>query len=203
MEIQTFWKGIWSEKKEHHKNAVWLKDVKKELEQDEGQDKIDITKEKMMRVMRKMPNWKAPVPDNVQCCWLKNLTPLRNKLVVYLQDCLDSGVVRDWLTKGRTVLIQNDKAKGNIASNYQPITCLSLVCKLLTGISADEIYDYLEEKMLLIEEQKGCRRKCKGTGDLFFIDKTKLREVRMRKKNHQTHGLIIRKHMIWFHTPGL
>ena len=29
-------------------------------------NKIEITKNKMMRVMRKMPNWKAPGPDNVQ-----------------------------------------------------------------------------------------------------------------------------------------
>ena len=49
--------------------------------------------------------------------------------------------------------------------------------KLLTSILADEIYDYLEKKMLLPEEQKGCRRKSKGTGDLLFIDKMMLREV--------------------------
>ena len=53
----------------------------------------------------------------------------------------------------------------------------------MIGILGDEIYDYLEKKMLLSEEQKGCRRKCKGTGDLLFIDKMILREVRMRKKN--------------------
>ena len=51
MEAQTFWRGIWSERKEHHKGAEWLKDVKK-LEKDKGQDKIDITKDKMMRIMR-------------------------------------------------------------------------------------------------------------------------------------------------------
>ena len=181
MEAQTFWRGIWSERKEHHKDAEWLKDVKKELGWDEGQDKIDITKDKMMRVMRKMPNWKAPGPDNVQGYWLKHLTQLHDKLIVYLQDCLDSGLVPDWLTKGR--IVQKDKATGNIASNYRPITCLPLVWKLLTGILEDEIYDYLEKNILLPEEQKGCRRKCKGTGDLLFIDKMILREVRMRKKN--------------------
>ena len=69
----------------------------------------------MIRVMSKMSNWKAPGPDNVQG---KNLTPLHHKLVVYLQDCLDSRVVPDWLTKGQTVLIQKDKAHGNIGSNY-------------------------------------------------------------------------------------
>ena len=72
----------------------------------------------MLRVLRKMPNWKAPGLDNIHGYWLKNLTPLHNKLLVYLQDCLDSGVVPDWLTKERTVLIQNDKAKRNITSNY-------------------------------------------------------------------------------------
>ena len=105
-----------------------------------------------MRVMKKMPNWKAPGPDNVQGYCLKNLTPFYDKLVVYSQEFPDSGVVPDWLTKGRTVLIQRDKAKGNIASNYRPITCLPLVRKLLTGILADEIYDYLEKKTLLPEK---------------------------------------------------
>ena len=40
MEAQTFWRGIWSERKEHHKDVEWLKYVKKELQQDEAQDKI-------------------------------------------------------------------------------------------------------------------------------------------------------------------
>ena len=79
--------------------------------------------------------------------------------------------------------IQKDKAKGNIANNYRSITCLPLLWKLLTGILADEIYDYLEKKMLLPEEQKGCRRKSKGSVDLLSIDKMTLWEVRMRKKN--------------------
>ena len=76
-----------------------MKDVEKELEQDEGQDKIDVTKNKIMRVMIKMPNWKAPGPENIQGYWSKSLTPLHDKLLVYLQDFLDSGVVPDWLTK--------------------------------------------------------------------------------------------------------
>ena len=46
MEAQTFWRGIWRERKEHHKDADWLKDVKKELEQDKGQDETDITQTK-------------------------------------------------------------------------------------------------------------------------------------------------------------
>ena len=179
-----------------------MKNVKNDLGQDEGQDKNDIAKGKMMRVMKRMPNWKAPGPYNVQGYWLKNLTPLHDKLVMYLQEYLDPGVVPDWLTKGRTVLIQKDKAKGDIASNYQPITCLPLVWKLLTGILADETYDYLEKKILLPDEQQGCRQKCKGTGDLF-IDKMILWEVRMRKKNLSVAWIDYKKAYDMVLTPGL
>ena len=63
------------------------------------------------------------------------------------------------------------------------LTCLPLVYKLLAGILADEIYDYLEKKMILPEECKGCRRKSKGTGGLLFIGKMILCEVWMRNKN--------------------
>ena len=52
----------------------------------------------------------------------------------------------------------------------------------MTGI-ADAIYEYLDLKMMLPEEQKGCRRKSRGTHDLLFIDKMILKEVKTRKRN--------------------
>ena len=121
-----------------------------------------------MRVLRKMPNWKPPSPISVQGYLLKNLTPTHDRLLVYLQDYLNSEVVRDWFTKERTVLMQKDKTMGNIARNYRPITWLPLGWTLLTGILAE---------MLSPEKQKGSKPKCNGTGDVLFIEKTILREV--------------------------
>ena len=43
-----------------------------------------------------------------------------------LKECLDSGFVPSWLTRGRTSLLQKDKNKSNVANNYRPITCLPL-----------------------------------------------------------------------------
>ena len=106
MEAQTFWRGIWSERKEHHKNAEWLKVVIKELEQDECLDKIDTIKDNMMIVLRKMRNWEARGLHNALGHWLKYLTPLHDRLLVFLKDCLNSGVVPEWLTKEPKVLIQ-------------------------------------------------------------------------------------------------
>ena len=62
------------------------------------------------------------------------------------------------------------KRKGR-NENFRPITCLPLMWKLFTGILGNEIYDHLEGKSLLPEEQKGCRRKSRGTKDQLLIDK--------------------------------
>ena len=84
---------------------------------------------------------------------------------------------------GRTSLLQKDKSKGNVASNYRPITCLPLMWKLLTGVIADQIYAHLDQKMLLPEEQKGCRKGSRGTNDLLYIDRAVTKEVKSRSKN--------------------
>ena len=53
----------------------------------------------------------------------------------------------------------------------------------MTGITTGKIYGFLENEGILPEEQKGCRRKSKGTGDQLYIDKMLLQEVKRRKKN--------------------
>ena len=58
--------------------------------------------------------------------------------------------------------MQKDKSKGNIASNYRPITFLPLIWKLLTGVIADQIYGHLDQQDLLSEEQKGCRKRSRN-----------------------------------------
>ena len=79
-----------------------------------------------------------------------------------LRSCLDQGVVPTWMVKGRTVLIQKDVQRGNVASNYRPITCLPLMWKLLTGMITEKMYDHLRDNGLLPEEQKGCQKSLRG-----------------------------------------
>ena len=88
-----------------------------------------------------------------------------------------------WLTRERTSLLQNDTSKGNIASNYRPITCLPLMWKLLTGAIADQIYAHLDQVKLLPEEQKGCWKGSRGTNDLLYTDRAVIKEVKSRNNN--------------------
>ena len=112
---------------------------------------------------------------------MKNFRSMHRPLRIYLEQCLEEGTP-DWMTKGKTILIQKDKKQGNAANNYRPITCLPILWKLLTGVIANELYEYLESNSILPEEQKGCRRKTRGTHDLLYIDRMILKEVKQRKK---------------------
>ena len=74
-----------------------------------------------------MPHWKSPGLDLVQGFWLKNFISLHWRVRSQLKERLDRGFVPNWFTKGKTALLQKDKSKGNIASNYRPITFLPLM----------------------------------------------------------------------------
>ena len=87
------------------------------------------------------------------------------------------------MTTGRTALVQKDKSKGNVASNYRPITCLPIMWKLLTGIISERLYNYLQKTNTIPHQQKGCRRKCRGTKNQLLIDKMVMMNSKRRKTN--------------------
>ena len=56
---------------------------------------------------------------------------------------------------------------------------------------------------MLPEEQEGCRRKSKNTGDQLYIDEMLFKDVKRRKKDSKPcDESIIGKLMTWTHTPG-
>ena len=101
--------------------------------------------------------------------WLKNFSSLHESIAQQLQECLVCGNVPKWMTKARTVLILKDIKKGNVASNYRPITCLPMMYKLLTGIIAEDLYSHIEDQQLFPDEQKGCKKWSSGTKDNSLI----------------------------------
>ena len=147
------------------------------------QQKIDFTTGSLKNILGRMPNWKSPGPDLVQGFCLKNFSSLHERVRLQLKECLDSGFVPSWLIRGRTSLLQKDKSKGDVASNYRPITCLPLMWKLLTGVIAYWIYAHLDQEKLLPEEQKGYRKGSRRTNDLLYIDRAVIKEVKSRNKD--------------------
>ena len=182
-ESKIFWSGIWDNEVYHHKEAEWLKHLKEE--KGEGrQDDIVITTGMVLLQSKKIPNWKAPRPDGVQGYWIKKLTSLHERIAEQTNDMINNGVqIPEWMTSGRTVLCQKDPKKGNAVDNYRPISCLPLMWKLITGIISETMYKFLDENEILPVEQKGCRRRSRGTKDQLLIDKSILADCKRKHKN--------------------
>ena len=148
------------------------------------QERVSISVEKIRKQCRKTPNWKAPGRDGVQGYWIKNLSSLHERVSSQMNRILmGEDDLPEWVTHGRTVLRQKDPQKGNTADNHGPITCLPLMWKLLTGVVAEEMCNYLEREKILPEEQKGCKRGSRGTKDQLLIDQTVLKDCNKRHTN--------------------
>ena len=101
-----------------------------------------------------------------------------------MDDMINNGMdIPKWMTTAKKILCQKDPGKENAVDNYRPISCLPLMWKLMTGIIANSVYEYLEMYNLLPVEQKGCRRNSRGTKDQLLIDKMVLNDCKKRDTN--------------------
>ena len=131
-----------------------------------------------------MPKLEVPGKDGVQGYWTKNLSNLPEWIAIQTNKILmGDDILPAWIMHGRTVLCQKGPRKGNAVENGRPITFLPMMRKLLTGVIAEDMYDYLEKGKLLSEEQKGCRQGSRGIKDQLFIDKTVLKDCNKRHTN--------------------
>ena len=96
---------------------------------------------------------------------------------------LQTAHVPEWITNGRTTLIQKDPNKGTAQNNYRPRTCLPMMRKIFTAQIREEIYNSLTSRGLFPDEQKGGCTGCRGTAELFYIDQHILNESKTKRKN--------------------
>ena len=54
--------------------------------------------------------------------------------------CLQDAQVPDWMTKGKTTLIQKDPYNGTAPKNYRHITCSTMMWKILTAQIREKIF---------------------------------------------------------------
>ena len=64
-ESKMFWGDIWSKSVDHNRDVKLLKDLQSEVNVTK-QEKVDITKESLKKILGRMPNWKSPGLDLVQ-----------------------------------------------------------------------------------------------------------------------------------------
>ena len=129
-----FWSNIWSRPHTHKEDAKWIKEAENDHKDIEKQTDMEIKVVGLKRILGRLSPWKAAGPDGVQGYWVKNFTALHTRIVNQMNEMIKRGNPPTWMTTGRTVLIPKDSSKGNIPSNYRPITCLPIMYKVLTAI---------------------------------------------------------------------
>ena len=152
----------------------------KELEELKERPKTEILID-LLRMTLKKSNKKMPGHDGTHGFWCKKFTTIHDRLALEMNKCLQEAHVPEWMTKGRTTLIQKDPLKGTTPNNQ--VTCLPMMWKQQTVQIREEIYLSLTNHGLFPDEQKGCCKGSRGTWELFYIDHQILNESKTRRKN--------------------
>ena len=181
-ETERFWTKIWQPKK-HNENAEWINNITRELEGLEEGSKMEIHIDLLKTTPKRISNWKMPGHDGIHGFWFKKFTSIHGRQALEMNRCLQGTQVHDWMTKGKTTLIQKDPSKGTAPNNYRQITCPSMTWKILTVQIREKFYYSLTSRGLFPNEQKGCRKGSRGTGELLYIEQHILNESKTRRKN--------------------
>ena len=124
-----FWKKIW-QPKENNGESEWLNNITKELEGFEEGPKAEIQLDLLKTTLRKISNWKTPGHDGMHGFRFKKFSSIHYRLALEMNRCLQGAQVPEWMTKGKTTLIQKDPSKGTALNNYRPITSLPMMWKI-------------------------------------------------------------------------
>lgn len=168
--MQSFWSGQLSTASFHAHDATWIKNEEKAQKFDKMHH-ADFGTEEIREVIKKLPNWKAPGPDQIQNFWYKKFNCVHQKLTQLI-----NGVIYDptkmpvFLTEGVTYLIPKDVQNTKDPAKYRPITCLPTLYKIITSCLARRLYAHCETNHIIAQQQKGCMKGSKGCKEQLIVD---------------------------------
>ena len=164
--------------KEHNEKAEWMNNMPRELKGLEEGSKAEIHID-LLKTTLKISNWK----------WWNTWFLVQE---IHLHSQQTSTRNEQMPTKSTRIRMDNqrknhmdlkDPIKGAAPNNYRPITCLPMMWKILTEQIREEIYYSLTSRGLFAKEQKGCRKRSRGTEELLFISLHNLTESKTRQEN--------------------
>ena len=180
-ETETYWKSRWGEEAEHNEAAEWIRKKQERKVSHSGWMPIQTTE--ITSYLSKAHNWNSHGSDQIQNYRLKDFPATHRRITKKFNPIMKEPEKKpDWLTTGVSYFILKSGDSKEVR-NYRPITCLTNMYKILTGIIAKRISTHLKEKSLLLAEPKECRPETKCCKDQLMISKTIYEECKTRNKN--------------------
>ena len=91
----------------------------KDLEGLEAGPKAEIHIDLLRTTVTKISNWKTRGHDGIHGFWFKKFTSIHDRRALEMNRCLQGAHVPEWMTKGKTTLIQKYPRKGTSSNNYR------------------------------------------------------------------------------------
>ncbi|XP_045474923.1 uncharacterized protein LOC123680851 [Harmonia axyridis] len=176
------WKEIWESEEEHDETAFWIRDAEREAEK-YTMEEVRITEEDVKAILKKSNNWSAPGPDGVHNYWWKYFDCTHKILAETFQRALlNPSNLPEFLTSGITHMLPKGKDSGD-PKNFRPITCLSTLYKILTGVITLNISRHIGKNNILAREQNGCRKDTRGCKELLIMDSLITKQAKKKQRN--------------------
>ena len=120
--------------------------------------RINVTRNGVELLLKKLNPKKAVGPDRVPTCILKDHADIMSCILqVIYQKSLDTGnVPKDW--KCANVIPIHKKECRNTPSNYRPVSLTSVSCKVLEHIVFSSVMKHLDKHKILRQFQHGFRQ---------------------------------------------
>ena len=136
-----------------------------------------------MKVLRKMPNNKAPGRDCITAFWVKYLSSLHGHLRKLFTEVWEGNIqLPSWIIKLKTILLAKNNETRN-PKNYRPIACLNITYKLFTGILNQFLEDHCITNDIIAIEQAGGEKGSWGCTDQLLINKMVMEEIKKNRRN--------------------
>ena len=97
-----------------NKKADWINKLKRAQRRPESGNTHRFTQNDT-----KKSNWKTAGHDGIHGFWFKKLTSIYDRLALEMNRCIQRAHVREWMTQGRTTLIQKGHKQRNRPKQLQ------------------------------------------------------------------------------------
>ena len=129
---------------------------------------------------KKISNWKMLGHDGINGFWFKKFSSIHDRLAQEMNRYLQGAHVPEWMTKRKITLIQiKGTAPKQLQTHNLPTNDVENINS--TNKGRDLLFTY--SRRLFPEEQKGCRKGSRVTGELLYMEKHILNESKTRRKN--------------------
>lgn len=120
---------------------------------------VKVTPETVQRLIKQLPNKKAPGQDGVKYEHLKLLPPSASVVLADIfTDLLQSGDFPDSQKQANVRMIPKPGKDPTNPCNYRPISLLNTISKLLEGVIYEELYQTVTSLKLIPRHQFGFRK---------------------------------------------